>query len=123
MLVPVKVPLASQLRYMGFDQVKNIREYKFDGVAENETTTNFVVSADVGLFTKYRVALQEGPALCLKKLSADLEPLQQLPHELTGGDLAAYASAQAAAAERKTRRKRRHTGRPEYCIYPATSGI
>jgi hypothetical protein len=108
---------------MGFNQVKNIREYKFDGVAEDVTTTHFVVSADLALFVRYHVGLQEGPALCLKKLSADLEPLQQLPHELTGGDLAAYASTQAAAAERKTRRKRRHTGRPEYCIYPATSGI
>src|SRR5712692_4203983 len=52
------------------------------------------------------LVLQEGPALCLKKLSADLEGLQQLPHELTSGDLAAYVSAQAAAAERKTNRKR-----------------
>jgi hypothetical protein len=111
-----------QLRYVGFNQAKNIRTYKFDGVTEGETTTHFVVSADLALFVRYHVGLQEGPALCLKKLSADLEVLQQLPHELTGGDLAAYASAQAAAAERKTRRKRRHTGRPEYWIYPATPG-
>jgi hypothetical protein len=110
-----------QLRYMGFDQANNIPDYKFDSVAAGETT-HFVVSADLALFGRYHVALQEGPALCLKKLSADLEVLQQLPHELTGGDLAAYASAQAAAAERKTRRKRRHTGRPEYWIYPATPG-
>jgi hypothetical protein len=97
-----------QLRYMGFDQAKNIREYKFDGVAEDETTTRFVVNADLALFGRYHVGLQEGPALCLKKLSADLEMLQQLPHELTSGDLAAHVSAQvAAAAERKTRRKRR----------------
>ena len=98
---------------MGFNQAKNIREYKFDGVAENETTTHFVVSADLALFVRYHVGLQEGPALCLKKLSADLEALQQLPHELTGGDLAAYASAQScccgaknyakAAAHRATR--------------------
>jgi hypothetical protein len=92
---------------MGFDQAKNIREYRFDGVAKDEPTTHFVVSADLALFVRYHVGLQEGPALCLKKLSADLDALQQLPHELTGGDLAAYASAQAAAAaERKTSRKR-----------------
>ena len=108
---------------MGFNQAKNIRKYKFDDVAKDETTTHFVVSADLALFVRYHVGLQEGPSLCLKKLSADLEALQQLPHELTSGDLAAYACAQAAAAERKTRRKRRHTRRPEYCIYPATSGI
>ena len=91
-----------QLRYIGFDQAKNIREYKFEGVAAGETDKHFVVSADVGLFTKYRVALQEGPALCLKRLSADLETVQQLPHELTSGDMADHVSAQAAAAERKT---------------------
>ena len=96
-----------QLRYMGFDQAKNIREYKFDGVAAGETT-HFVVSADLALFFRYHVGLQEGPVLCLKKLSADLEALQQVPHELTSLDLAAYVSAQAAAeAERKTKRKRR----------------
>jgi hypothetical protein len=97
-----------QLRYMGFDQAKNIREYKFDGVAKDEPTTHFVVNADLALFVRYHVALQEEPALCLKKLSADLEMLQPLPHELTSGDLAAYLSAQVSAeAERKTRRRRR----------------
>src|SRR2546422_2325251 len=90
-----------QLRYMGFDQTTNIREYMFDGLAAGETAKHFVVNADLTLFVRYRVGLQEGPALCLKRLSADLEVLQQLPHELTSGDLADHVSAQAAAAERK----------------------
>ena len=91
-----------QLRYMGFDQAKSIREYRFDGVSDKgKAMTHFLVRADLALFVTYHVALQEGPALCLKKLSADLETLQQVPHELTGGDLAAYVSARAAAAERK----------------------
>jgi len=90
-----------ELRYMGFDQTNNNREYRFDGAAAGETAKHFVVSADLALFVKYRVGLQEGPALCLKRLSADLETLQQLPHELTSGDLAAHVSAQAVAAERK----------------------
>lgn len=73
-----------------------------------EADKHFVVSADLTLFVKYHVGLQEGPALCLKKLSADLETLQQLPHELTRYDLAAYVSARAAAAaERKSSQKRR----------------
>ena len=91
-----------QLRYMGFDQTKNIREYKFDGLAAGETAKHFVISADLALFATYHVGLQEGPALCFKKLSADLEALQQLPHELTGGDLNAHVLARATAAERKT---------------------
>jgi hypothetical protein len=109
---------------MGFDQAKNIREYKFDGVAAGETAKHFVVSADLALFVMYHVGLQEGPALCLKRLAADLEALQQLQHELTSGDLAAHVSAQVAAeAERITKRKRRRTGRDEYRTYPATPGI
>jgi hypothetical protein len=91
-----------QLRYMGFDQTNNIREYKFDGVAAGETAKHFVVSANLALFANYRVGLQEGPALCLKRLLADLETLQPLPRELTSGDLNSHALAQAAAAERKT---------------------
>ncbi len=101
-----------QLRYMGFDQTKNIREYKFDGVAAGETAKHFVVSADLALFAKYRVGLQEGPALCLKRLAADLEMLQPLPHELTSGDLAAYTSAGAAAERKTSTRKSRNL--PEY---------
>ena len=91
-----------QLRYMGFDQAENIREYKFEGIDAGETAEHFVVSADLALFTKYRVALQDGPALSLKRLSADLETPQQLPHQLTNGDLTAYIADRAAAAERKT---------------------
>jgi len=37
-----------QLRYMGFDQAKNIREYRFEGVGAGETAKHFVVSADLG---------------------------------------------------------------------------
>jgi hypothetical protein len=99
---------------MGFDQAKNIREYRFEGVAENETTQHFVVNADLALFVTYKVGLQEGPALCLKRLSADLEALQPLPHELTGADLAAHISSQAAApAERKARRKSQNPWRSD----------
>src|SRR6267154_6148965 len=99
-----------QLRYTGFDQAENIREYKFEGVAAGETAEHFVVSADLALFTQYRVALQEGPALCLKRLSADLETPQQLPHQLTNGDLSVHLADRAAAAERKTssRKLRNH---------------
>jgi hypothetical protein len=102
-----------QLRYMGFDQTKNIREYRFDGTAAVESAKHFVVSADLALFEKYRVGLQEGPALCLQKLAADLEIPQQLPHQLTNGDLSAHIADRAATAERKnSSRKSRNS--PEY---------
>jgi len=102
-----------QLRYMGFDQTKNIREYRFDGTAAGETAKHFVVSADLALFAEYRVGLQEEPTLCLQKLAADLETPQQLPHQLTNGDLTAHIADRAAAAERK-RSSRKSRNAPEY---------
>ena len=90
-----------QLRYMGFVQEQNIREYKFDGLAQGEITRHFVVAADLGLFAQHRVGIQEGPSLCLQKLSSDLEIPEQLQHRLTSDDLLAYVSARTLAAERK----------------------
>jgi hypothetical protein len=99
-----------QLRYMDLYQTNNTREYRFDGVGAGETAKHFVVSADLALFGKYQMPLQEGPALCLKRLAADLETLQPLPHEHTSGDLAAHASAQAAAAGRKNSARKQRLG-------------
>jgi len=90
-----------ELRYMGFDQAKNIRAYRFDGIARGELTRHFVISADIALFTKHRVGIQEGPTLCMHKLAADLAALEQPLHELTSDDLLAYVSAKAAAEARK----------------------
>lgn len=90
-----------QLRYMGFDQARNVREYRFDGVAHGEATRHFVVTADLALFVKHRVGIQEGPALCLQKLAADLEAPQDVSHELTDDDLLAYTSVRASAEARR----------------------
>lgn len=37
---------------MGFDQAKNIREYRFDGAAAGQTAKHFVVSAYLALFAR-----------------------------------------------------------------------
>src|SRR5262245_35011447 len=61
----------------------------------SRSSNNWCTRSSVGWqaqgFT-YHVGLQEGPALCLKRLSADLETLQQSPHELTSIDLAEGAT-------------------------------
>jgi len=95
------------LRYMGFDQRQNIRAYKFDNVAEGEPTIRFVITADLTLFQKHHIAIQEGPGLCAQKLSADLEKPQTGSHELTGDDLLAHASARAAAVARQAELRRK----------------
>jgi hypothetical protein len=102
-----------QFRYMGFDQARNIRSYRFDRIGQGEITRRFVVAVDLGLFLKHRVGVQEGPSLCFHKLSGDggpdpaLQEVQEL-QELTNDDLVAYVSAKTLADERKASSRRGH---------------
>ena len=95
------------LRYMGFDQKQNTRAYKFDCIADGVPTIRMVITADLTLFQKHRIAIQEGPGLCAQKLAADLEKPQPGSHELTGDDLLAHASARAAVAARQAELRRK----------------
>ena len=90
-----------QLRYMGFDQSDGVRVYRFDSIEERAPTIRYVVTADLTLFLKHRVGIQEGPALCARKLTADLAGLEQCEHRLTNDDFQAYVSARADAEARK----------------------
>ena len=91
----------SHLRYQGFDQTNNIREYRFDDIVAGQARKHFVVTADVSLFVKHRVGMQEGPTLCFQKLSALSDTLLELRYELTSDDLVAFLSVRAAALEKK----------------------
>lgn len=86
---------------MGFDQEQNTRAYKFDLVYKDRPAFRLVITADLLLFVKHRIGLQEGPALCARKLSATPDGVRQSRHQLTNEDLLEYASARTAAQERK----------------------
>jgi hypothetical protein len=103
-----------ELRYLGFDQERNTRFYKFAQNTKGQPTLNLVISVDVGLFFKHRVGIQDGPALCAKKLNADLEANLEGVHELTNGDLLTFASERATRdAERlEARRSGAHRRSP-----------
>src|SRR5947208_15027339 len=90
-----------ELRYLGFDQQKNVRVYRFDILVKGEPTRHCVVTADLALFLTHRIGIQDGPGLCSTKLTADLEGLSQEAHELTDADLRAHAVAREGAALRK----------------------
>ncbi len=84
-----------QLQYIGFEQVKNTREYIFDGTKYGEPTKVFVVSTDLALFVKHHVGMQEGPGLCWHKLTnelgaVDLPQQPSLQHTLTDHDMLAF---------------------------------
>jgi hypothetical protein len=95
-----------ELRYLGFDQKQNTRQYKFDGVANGQPTLHFVVTADLALFLAHRIGIQEGPTLCASKLSSALQPATDVPLELTSEDLRAHADARSVAEARKAEARR-----------------
>ncbi len=105
-----------QLRYLGFDQSAAIRTYRFDVVTDRSPAVHYAITADMGLFLKYHVGIQEGPSLCAHKLTSDLETLQEGEHRLTDEDLLSYLAARAEADSRKAARRagvrRRHLESP-----------
>ncbi len=100
------------LRYMGFDQHDNTRAYKFDGVEGGHRIVQLVITADLTLFLKHHVSIQEGPSLCAHKLSTDPAELGPHDHQLTNDDLLAFATARADAHEEELRRHHRRYSRP-----------
>ncbi len=98
----VAMPL--DLRYVGFDQSRNIRSYRFDAVAGGFAIRHFSVLVDVALLLENRVSMQEAPVLCLRKLAADLggaRPPER--HELGNDDLLAFRASREASVRRKNR--------------------
>lgn len=113
-----------QFLYMGFSQRANIRCYRFDGVVPRERPTRitknieFLLSADMSLLAQYHIPIQDGPALCLRILTAALTGAEDnaarfASYAITREDLGAFASARNAIEESKAaRRKPRPPFRP-----------
>jgi hypothetical protein len=99
------------LRYMGFDQNQNRRVYVFDFHAKGLPAEVFLVSADIDLFLKHHISIQDGPSLCARKLANDIETLKPGEHELTNDDMLAFAADRAAAVARKAENRKSWTPR------------
>ena len=97
-----KLDTSPDLRYAGFQEAESIRSYCFEAVASGHPVQRFIVTVDWALLLKHHIGIQEVPALCLRKLAADLKAPQDAgSHQLDDDDLFAYASSLAAAGERK----------------------
>ena len=100
-----------ELRYMGFEQTSTSRVYNFDSIIAGKPATRYAVSVEMALFLKHHIGIQEGPALCARKLTAG--GVEEIPsdHELTNDDLLAYADERAATEARKAAARRTFTNR------------
>lgn len=85
-------------RYAGFDQEKDVRSYLFQILPPTEDQKLIVLNAEMSLFVKHHVRIQDGPSLCLHALTVSPEPL--LLHSLTDQDILAYIAARPVAVKR-----------------------
>jgi len=99
-----------EIRYLGFNQQLEERAYHFDVSSKGELRREIVVTADIGLFRAYHVAIQDGPRLCARKLEAELATDFAGAHSLTTEDFRLHA-AEHLAAEAKRAEKRRNNMR------------
>ena len=107
-----KLGASPDLRYTGFHQDGRVRSYCFDAVVPGVQARQFTVKVDMALLLKHRIGVQDVPALCLRKLTADLGALPESgQHELRDEELLALASSRAAAAIVRKRAKHSFAGR------------
>jgi hypothetical protein len=69
---------------------------RFAVVIKGVTTIQAVVTAEMALFLKYRVGIQDGPSLRASRLTADLEQNVHGGHVLTAEDFRAFSERRAA---------------------------
>ena len=63
----------TQLRYVGFRHLEDLRRFRFERITPGAPTQSFEVAANLEMFHTLRIAIQEGPVLCMRVLAAELE--------------------------------------------------
>jgi len=101
-----------EVRYLGFDQQRNARVYRFDVLEKGLPSRHFIVTADLALFLAHHVGIQEGPTLSASKLAADLEKNFDGAHELTGEDLRSHVNARSLAEAQRAEGRKAARRRP-----------
>ena len=94
------------VRYVGFDQANAVRTFKFERTFPGEAAELFRVTTDLALFAKHQITFQEGPALCLRLLTVELEiPGSPLPQrDLTEEDILTHVARRPGPGTRHHKR-------------------
>jgi hypothetical protein len=88
-----------RLRYMGFDQLGAVRTYRFERFTPGRLTEHFSLDTDVALFSRHKLRLQDGPALCLHMLTGALGAAvagEACPSAVTEQDFLAFLASRPA---------------------------
>ncbi len=97
------------LRYLGFDQSEGARSYRFERISSAEDKQTFQVTAEMSLFLKHHIGIQEGPALCMRLLSTALGGLVPAAtalsqSRLTDGDMLAHIASRPVPPPKRGRK-------------------
>ncbi len=105
------------LRLLGFDQKGTVRIYRFERVCLGQVRRSFVISIDFALLNKYRVAIQDGPRLCLRSLGVDPESGES--HRIvTEQEIKEYVASRVIPAPRTFAHKRRPVPGAQPGVFP-----
>jgi cold shock CspA family protein len=97
------------LRFVGFDQANSIRTFHFQALIAGKETRDYSVTADVALFGKHHVGIQEGPALCSRLVMAGLATslMETASLALTEKDILAHVESRRVPTRKAFRRRGR----------------
>jgi cold shock CspA family protein len=115
-LQPKKPDGPPELRFVGFDHANSIRTFHFQAFIAGKETRDYSVTADVTLFGKYHVGIQEGPALCSRVVLAELATpfTETAPLALTEKDILAHVESRRVPKRRVPKRKRFRGPEPRF---------
>jgi hypothetical protein len=93
--------------FSGFRDVRTIREFSFERVADDRSRSKVTVDADMSLARKYKILMQDLPLLC-RRLLDSLED-NGFSERVTFSEqhMTALVNAAREAAERKPARRHR----------------
>jgi hypothetical protein len=100
---------AYEIRYRGFEQTNNIRSFRFQLWRSGEENKEAIVTADLALFRKHDIGIQEGPGICLRLLKSDFEEPGAIDGTVwtrTVSDKEMLEHLSIEATSKKSRRKR-----------------
>ena len=90
-----------------------MRTYRFEQLEPGQDTSTFTITADLALFAKHRVGIQDGPALCLHLIAAEIDRSgatlgAQWNRRLSDEDMVAHLASRPAPRERPRPRRFPH---------------
>ena len=101
-----------EYQFTGFTHNGELREFAFDGVADDRSKTRFKVIADLGLSRKYHIAVQELPLLCRRLLEQIPDPTVGRTLTFTEADMQTLVNVRTATQRQIVHKKIQRRPKP-----------